>query len=250
MSKPAVVVERVSRTYGSGASAVHAVRDVSFELGVGSFVTLVGASGSGKSSLLNIIGTLDRPDQGRVLADGVDLYEQGDDARTRFRRERIGFVFQFFHLLPTLTALENVMLPAELAGRRGRATRDKAASLLERVGLGERSAHKPDELSGGEMQRVAIARALMMDPQLLLADEPTGNLDSKTGRAILDLLRGALDERRTLILVTHDPNVAKQGDRVLTMADGRLAADQPGSEFRPSAWPRADAEAGAEAEAR
>jgi putative ABC transport system ATP-binding protein len=232
------VVEGVSRTYGDGASAVAAVKDVGFELEAGSFVTLVGASGSGKSSLLNIIGTLDRPDSGRVLVDGVDLYALDDNARTRFRRERIGFVFQFFHLLPTLTALENVMLPAELAGRRGRGTRDKAAELLERVGLAQRGGHKPDQLSGGEMQRVAIARALMMDPPVLLADEPTGNLDSKTGRAILELLRGALDERRTLILVTHDPAVAKQGDRVLTMADGKLAADQTGAEYRPSAWPR------------
>jgi putative ABC transport system ATP-binding protein len=245
------VVEHVSRTFGGGASAVHAVNDVSFELESGSFVTLVGASGSGKSSLLNIIGTLESPDSGRVLIDGVDLYQLDDNARTRFRRERIGFVFQFFHLLPTLTALENVMLPAELAGQRGRDVRDKARALLERVGLTQRTAHKPDELSGGEMQRVAIARALMMDPPLLLADEPTGNLDSKTGWAILDLLRGALDEQRTLILVTHDPAVAKQGDRVLTMADGKLAADQSGEEFRPSAWPReGTAEAQAQAQIR
>jgi len=136
-----------------------------------------------------------------------------------------------------LTALENAMLPAELAGRGGKQAREKALGLLERVGLRERASHKPDELSGGEMQRVAIARALMMDPPLLLCDEPTGNLDSKTGVRILELLRGAVDEHRTLVLVTHDPNVAKQGDRVLTMADGALVSDLASSAFHPSAWP-------------
>jgi putative ABC transport system ATP-binding protein len=233
-----ISVEGVSRTYGVGASAVAAVHGVSVEIAAGSFVSIVGASGSGKSTLLNMIGTLDQPGAGRVVVDGVDLYALDDNARTRFRRERIGFVFQFFHLLPTLTAIENVLLPAELSGQRGKTLRSKAAALLERVGLLERQAHRPDELSGGEMQRVAIARALIMDPPLLLADEPTGNLDSKTGRGVLELLRGALDERRTVVLVTHDPNVAKQGDRVLTMVDGRLFADQAVSEYHPSLLPR------------
>jgi putative ABC transport system ATP-binding protein len=232
-----ISLEGVSRTYGAGAGAVAAVHGVSVEIAAGSFVSIVGASGSGKSTLLNMIGTLDPPGAGRVVVDGIDLYALDDNARTRFRRERIGFVFQFFHLLPTLTALENVTLPAELSGLRGKALQAKAAALLERVGLLGRKNHVPDELSGGEMQRVAIARALIMDPPLLLADEPTGNLDSKTGRAVLELLRGAVDVRRTVVLVTHDPSVAKQGDRVLTMVDGRVSADQPGSEFHPSAWP-------------
>ena len=236
-AQPTIACENVSRTFGRGGSAVAAAREVSFSIEAGSFVTLVGASGSGKSTLLNMIGALDHPSSGRVLVDGQDLYALDDDARTRFRRDRIGFVFQFFHLLPTLTALHNVMLPAELAGRRGKATEARARSLLAQVGLSDREAHKPDELSGGQMQRVAIARALMMDPPLLLADEPTGNLDSTTGKAILELLRGSLDERRTILLVTHDPGIAKQGDRVLTMVDGKLAADQSGSEFRPSGWP-------------
>jgi putative ABC transport system ATP-binding protein len=232
-----IVVENVSRTYGSGPSAVRAVHELSVRIERGSFLSIVGASGSGKSTLLNMIGTLDHPSAGRVLVDGVDLYALHDNALTRFRRERIGFVFQFFHLLPTLTALENVLLPSELAGQRGKAVRKRASELLERVGLGARAEHKPDELSGGEMQRVAIARALIMDPPLLLADEPTGNLDSKTGRSILELLRGTLEAHRTVVLVTHDPNVAKQADRVLTMIDGRLAADQSGQSFRPSALP-------------
>jgi putative ABC transport system ATP-binding protein len=224
MSQPAVVVEGVSRTYGTGASAVRAVLDISFTLEAGSFVTLVGASGSGKSSLLNILGTLDRPDRGRVLADGVDLYAQSDDARTRFRRERIGFVFQFFHLLPTLTALANVMLPAELAGRRGRAARDKAAGLLARVGLEQRARHKPDELSGGEMQRVAIARALMMDPPLLLADEPTGSLDEEAAQGIAKLL-GELNqgEGLTLIVVTHSRELASRIGDVMELSGGVLS---------------------------
>ena len=238
MTAPAMIaIEHVSRTFGEGQSAVTAVRDVSFTIAPGSFVTLVGASGSGKSSLLNMIGALDHPSAGKVIVDGQDLYAIDDNARTRFRRDRIGFVFQFFHLLPTLNALENVMLPAELAGQRGKVPRDKATALLEQVGLADRRDHKPDELSGGQMQRVAIARALMMDPPLLLADEPTGNLDSQTGKSILDLLRGALDARRTLVLVTHDASIAKAGDRVLTMADGKLAADQTAAEFHPSAWP-------------
>jgi putative ABC transport system ATP-binding protein len=235
--KPMIALERVSRTFGEGGSAVPAVREVSFEIEAGAFVTLVGASGSGKSSLLNLIGALDQPTSGRVLLDGQDLYALDDDDRTRFRRDRIGFVFQFFHLLPTLSALENVMLPAELAGRRSKEVRERALSLLEQVGLSDRASHRPDELSGGQMQRVAIARALMMDPPLLLADEPTGNLDSHTGAQILELLRGTVDERRTILLVTHDPGIAKQGNRVLTMADGRLAADQSSRDFRSSAFP-------------
>jgi putative ABC transport system ATP-binding protein len=226
-------VESVSRVYGQGAAAVRAVHDVSFRIMAGSIVTIVGASGSGKSTLLNMLGTLDHPTTGRILLSGNDVYALDDNARTRLRREQIGFVFQFFHLLPTLTAIENVMLTAELAGKGGKAARTRAGELLERVGLSGRTEHRPDELSGGEMQRVAIARALIMDPPLLLADEPTGNLDSKTGRAILELLRGAVHERRTVVLVTHDPNVAAQGDRVLTMADGRLASDVRGSEYQP-----------------
>jgi len=228
-----ITLENVSRSYGSGSKAVPAVRDVSVSIEAGSFVTVVGASGSGKSTLLHLMGGLDTPTSGRVLLEGVDVGALSDDARTLLRRKRIGFVFQFFNLLPTLTALENVALPARLAGDRGAPTTARAGSLLERIGLGARRDHRPDELSGGEMQRVAIARALMMDPPLLLADEPTGNLDSATGAAILDLLRGAVEAHRTVVLITHDPSIARRGDRVLTMGDGRLIGDEPGPKSQP-----------------
>ncbi len=223
-----ISLDNVYRTYGEGPSAVHALSGLTLTIDAGSFVTIVGTSGSGKSTLLNLIGALDRPSSGRVMIAGADLGQLDDDAQTILRRDKIGFVFQFFNLLPTLTALENVALPAHLAGRPRKATRDRARSLLEGVGLGPRLDHKPDQLSGGEMQRVAIARALMMDPPVLLADEPTGNLDSATGRTILGLLRGAVEAKRTVVLVTHDPRIATLGDRVLTMQDGHLLSDMPG----------------------
>jgi putative ABC transport system ATP-binding protein len=221
-------LENVSRRYGDGSSTVAALDGVTTSIEAGSFVTIVGASGSGKSTLLNLLGALDRPTEGRVLLDGTDLSVLDDDARTLLRRDRIGFVFQFFNLLPTLTAIENVCLPANLAGKRGRETQRRADELLEKVGLTARRGHKPDQLSGGEMQRVAIARALVMNPLLVLADEPTGNLDSKTGHEVLTLLQGLVAARRTVVLVTHDPHVAEQGERVLTMADGKLISDRPG----------------------
>lgn len=221
-----VTLEKVSRSFGSGAASVPAVREVSLTIEAGTFVTIVGASGSGKTTLLHMMGALDQPTSGTVLVDGKNIGQLSDDERTWLRRDRIGFVFQFFNLLPTLSALENVALPARLSGGRLGPTRKRAAELLERVGLAARGSHRPDQLSGGEMQRVAIARALMMDPPLVLADEPTGNLDSSTGVAILDLIRGAVDSHRTVILVTHDPTVARIGDRVITMADGRLVKDE------------------------
>jgi len=227
-------LEGVSRRYGEGSSVVVALDGVSTSIEAGSFVTIVGASGSGKSTLLNLLGALDRPTAGRVLLDGTDLSSLDDDARTLLRRDRIGFVFQFFNLLPTLTAVENVCLPANLAGKRRKATGQRAEALLDKVGLTARRGHKPDQLSGGEMQRVAIARALIMDPLLVLADEPTGNLDSKTGHEVLELLKGLVAARRTVVLVTHDPSIAEQGERVLTMADGKLVSDRPGKHHQPA----------------
>jgi putative ABC transport system ATP-binding protein len=221
-----ITLKNVSRAYGSGDGVLYAVRGVSLDIAAGSFVTIVGASGSGKSTLLQLLGALDRPTEGSVIVDGKDLAKLTDDQRTLLRRDRIGFVFQFFNLLPTLTAVENIALPARLAGQSAAKTRARAEELLSRVGLGARGGHRPDQLSGGEMQRVAIARALMMDPPVLLADEPTGNLDSSTGVSILELLRGAVDAHRTVILVTHDLAVAQKGTRTLTMGDGKLLSDE------------------------
>lgn len=212
----------VSKSYGEGESAVHAVRGLSLEIPTGIFAAIVGASGSGKTTLLHLIGALDRPTSGRVEVAGLDLGSMNDAERTRFRRTKVGFVFQFFNLLPMLSAVENVALPAELSGMPSRRARERAESLLERVQLGHRKEHRPSALSGGEMQRVAIARALMMDPPLVVADEPTGNLDSKTGSAVLDELREAVGLERTLVLVTHDPTIAARADQVLTMRDGLL----------------------------
>lgn len=230
-----ITLENVSRHYGSGPKAVAAVHDVSLTIAAGSFVTVVGASGSGKTSLLNLMGALHRPSTGRVLIEGVDVGLLSEDARSALRRTRIGFVFQFFNLLPTLTAAENVALPARLAGDSRAPTLRRAEQLLEQVGLAARSSHRPDELSGGEMQRVAIARALMMDPPILLADEPTGNLDSATGASILELLRGAVQAHRTVVLITHDASIARRGTRIVTMADGRLVRDELAASVPPSA---------------
>jgi putative ABC transport system ATP-binding protein len=231
-----ITLENVSRSYGSGLNAVAAVRDISLQIEPGSFVAIVGASGSGKSTLLNIMGALDSPSSGRMLLENTDLSTLSDAERTRLRRTRIGFVFQFFNLLPTLTALENVALPARLARQASKSVQRRAEELLERVGLSARRKHRPDQLSGGEMQRVAIARALMMDPPIVLADEPTGNLDSASGNAILELLRGTVSERRTVVLITHDPKIASHGQRILTLVDGSISSDdRPALNHRPGA---------------
>ena len=235
MSDPIVVFEAVEKRYrgnlavedgGSHAPDVIALAAVSFTVEPGSFVAIVGPSGSGKSTLLNLMGALDRPSSGRIRIAGTDLGTLDDDGLTALRRDTIGFVFQFFNLVPTLSALENAMMPALLAGEKPRDVESRAKRALEQVGLGHRVHHRPDELSGGEMQRVAIARALVGDPPLLLADEPTGNLDSRTGEEILALLTGSTSSRRTVVLVTHDPRVAERADRVLTIRDGRVDRDE------------------------
>ena len=221
-----IELKDVVRSYGQGAAKVHALRGISAGIEAGSMTAIVGPSGSGKSTLLNLLGALDQPTSGQVTVAGMDLGKLDDNALTKLRRERIGFVFQFFNLLPTLNAKENVLLPAKLAGLGGKELDARAVDLLTRVGLKDRMHHRPDQLSGGEMQRVAISRALIMDPPVLLADEPTGNLDSKTGREVMGLLRGAVDARRTVILVTHDPRMAQIADRVLTIRDGELAGNE------------------------
>jgi putative ABC transport system ATP-binding protein len=219
-----IEVENIEKTYRRGdGTPVTALKDVSFSIKAGEFVTVRGASGSGKSSLLNILGCLDTPTAGTYRLLGEDVSGYTDQERSRLRCRQIGFIFQSFNLLPRTTALENVEVPALYSG--GRIDRDKALGLLDRVGLSERAEHFTTELSGGEQQRVAIARALMNDPPLLLADEPTGNLDSVAGKSILELLAALHDEARTIILVTHDEAIASYAKRELLIRDGTVAAD-------------------------
>jgi putative ABC transport system ATP-binding protein len=220
-----IELNEVVRTYETGAASVQALKGVDLELREGTATAIVGPSGSGKSTLLHICGALDRPSTGRVRVLGTDLTTADDRTLTLFRREHLGFIFQFFHLLPTLSAFENTVLPARLA-RASRADKDaKAKALLERVGLGGRLEHRPAEMSGGERQRVALARALVLDPEIILADEPTGNLDGATGAAVLQLLLElAHAEKRTVLIVTHNPEVAEACDRTITLRDGRIAS--------------------------
>ncbi len=221
MSLPAVAMRGVDLSLGRGAARVHILRDVGLTIAKGEAVGVVGPSGSGKSTLLMIMAGLERPDRGEVLIDGVSLMTLNEDALARFRGARIGIVFQSFHLIPTMTALENVAAPLELAGAPDAFVR--AREELDEMGLSDRMSHYPAQLSGGEQQRVALARALSPRPSLLIADEPTGNLDEATGRAIMDLIF-ALPARRgaTLALVTHDPALATRCDRVIRMRSGAV----------------------------
>jgi len=213
----------IHKTFKQGASLVTALAGVSLHIAKGEFASIMGPSGSGKSTLLHLIGGLDRPTRGDVVVGGKVISQMGDDEVTLFRRERIGVIFQFFNLLPTLTAIENVALPAILGGRAEAEARAKSEALLERVGLSARRNHLPEELSGGEIQRLAIARALVFNPPILLADEPTGNLDSKTGGAILQLIRDInRQEDCTVVMVTHDREAAAAGDRVIHLKDGLI----------------------------
>lgn len=198
---------------------------INLEIRRGEFIAIVGASGAGKSTLLHILGTLDRPTKGTVSFEGQDLFQLSEAQQAEFRNKRVGFVFQFHHLLPEFTALENACLPAMIQQRTQVEVEAEAAGLLKEVGLGDRLHHKPGELSGGEQQRVSVARALMQRPDLVLADEPTGNLDTATGAEILDLLMSLSGAGRTVIVVTHDTGVARRADRIIRMQDGRLALD-------------------------
>ncbi len=220
----AVTAMALTRTFGHGDSAVHALRGVSLDLPPGQFTAVMGPSGSGKSTLMHLLAGLDRPTAGSVRVGGEEISSMPDRALTRLRRKHIGFVFQSFNLLPTLTAEENVTLPLAIA--RTKPAAGEVDRLLDRVGLTERRNHKPSELSGGQQQRVAIARALIAKPTVLFADEPTGNLDSATGAAILALLRDAVDlDGQTTLMVTHDPRAAAIADRCLYLADGSVVAD-------------------------
>ena len=215
-----IELREVSKTVMSGSEPLTILHPLTLQIARGHFVAIVGPSGSGKSTLLGLIAGLDAPTSGHVLIDGVDITALGEDALAKLRGEKIGFVFQFFHLVPSLTAFENVLIPMEISGRRDAVPR--ARRLLEEVGLTERAHHYPSQLSGGEQQRIAIARALANDPPIVLADEPTGNLDSTTGRHIMELLLSVQRSRTsTLVLVTHDAELASLADSRLVLRDGR-----------------------------
>lgn len=226
-SAPLIVMESVSRFYRMGEVEVHALKDANIAITHGEFVALVGSSGSGKSTMLHLLGCLDSPTSGTYLLDGRDVSKLGSDERALIRRNKIGFVFQSFNLLARTTALENVELPLLYSSDMSNSERaEKALSALEMVGLANRANHYPSQLSGGQQQRVAIARALITDPDIVLADEPTGNIDSRSGGEILDLLERLNAEGKTMILVTHDTNVAARTRRTVRLRDGEIVEDR------------------------
>ena len=221
---PALAARAVTRVYGEGDAAVHALRGITLDLPAGAFTAIMGPSGSGKSTLMHLLAGLDRPTDGTVTIGGQDISQMSDRKLTKLRRTHVGFVFQAFNLLPVLTAEENVTLPLQIAGRKP--DPEQLDALLARMGLDDRRDHRPAELSGGQQQRVAIARALITRPTVLLADEPTGNLDSRSGAGVLRLLRDAADiDGQTIVMVTHDARAAASADRVLFLADGRIVGD-------------------------
>jgi len=224
----AITLKGVGKTYGEGVAAVHALRDVDLEIPPGELTVILGPSGSGKTTLLNVVGAIDDVTAGTVVVDGVDVGELDDKGQVEYRRSKVGLVFQFFNLIPTLTAAENVELVAELTRSDGA---DLALETLEQVGLGDRTGHFPSQLSGGEQQRVAIARALVKQPPVLLCDEPTGELDFETGRMILSLLRRLNRENgQTVLLVTHNAAVGEMADRVIRLRSGEIVEDRRNAE--------------------
>lgn len=222
MGRELVRLEDVQKIYVMDQVEVPALRGITLSVAKGEFVSMMGPSGSGKSTLMNLIGCLDRPTRGKVFIDGKDVSKLNDNSLAEIRRKKIGFVFQQFNLIPRLTALENVTLPMWFAGMEKNSRAERAANLLARVGLRGRMMHKPTELSGGERQRVSIARALANDPELILADEPTGNLDSKSGNEILELLEDLNRDGRTIIMVTHDPDYGRRAQRMIKLKDGLI----------------------------
>jgi putative ABC transport system ATP-binding protein len=226
---PVVTASGVSRRYGEGDTAVTALRDVSVDIDRGKLTAVMGPSGSGKSTLMHILAGLDKPSDGSVTVDGTEITTLNDDALTRLRRDNIGFVFQFFNLLPMLTAKENMLLPMAIAGREP--DDDWLNTVIDETGLRDRLSHRPSELSGGQQQRVAIGRALLSRPTVLFADEPTGNLDSNSSEEILALLRRSVDSvGQTVVMVTHDPKAAAIADRLLFLSDGQIVKDLAGAD--------------------
>ncbi|AVH22801.1 ABC transporter ATP-binding protein [Nocardia cyriacigeorgica] len=227
MTQPAVLeLSNVNKEYLVGDQVVRALDGISLDIAAGEFTSIIGPSGSGKSTLLHLLGALDSPDSGSIRFQGEEIGSLDEERQSEFRRHRVGFVFQFFNLLPTLSAWENVAIPKLLDGTGLRKAKPRALELLERVGLAERAEHRPAELSGGQMQRVAVARSLIMDPPLILADEPTGNLDSKTGASILELLGEVAGSGNSVVMVTHDMGAVRYCDRVITLRDGKIGSDE------------------------
>jgi putative ABC transport system ATP-binding protein len=225
-SETVIQIEKLVKTYQLGKVSIPALRGISFDVAKGEFLVVMGPSGSGKTTLLNLIGAIDKPTSGAVFIDGKDITTLGEGELTKLRRHKIGFIFQFYNLIPALTALENVELPLLTAGVSRKDTSQRASELLETVGLTERVNHFPDELSGGEQQRVAIARALANKPSVILADEPTGDLDTKTSMEVVQILHdSSKKESATVIVVTHDPLVAEKADRILQMRDGNITGE-------------------------
>ena len=219
-----IEIKNVTKTVRSGADDLTILADVSLEIPDGQFVAITGASGSGKSTLLGLVAGLDAPSSGRIVIDGENITEMNEDGLAALRSDKLGFIFQSFHLIPSLTAFENILIPLEIRGEKG--ARESAAQLLEEVGLTNRGHHYPNELSGGEQQRVAIARAFANNPKILLADEPTGNLDSRNGQHIFELMTALHDNKRTtLILVTHDQDLAERAERQIRLRDGKVVND-------------------------
>lgn len=222
MSEIILKAENIMKTYGKGESAVHALNDVSLGVEKGEFLAIVGQSGSGKSTLLHVLGAMDYPDSGKLTVDGEDVFSMNDDRLAEYRRRKAGFVFQFFNLLPVMTAKENILIPLSLDGKT--ADNDYLMDLAETMGIDDRLSHYPHQLSGGQQQRVAIARAMIAKPAVILADEPTGNLDSASGEEILSLLKKTMQKYgQTLILITHDMSIAAKADRTVTIKDGRIS---------------------------
>lgn len=226
MSERIIELTGINRVFTVGNEQVHGLRDVSLSVRQGEYLSIMGPSGSGKSTLLNTIGLLDRPDQGRYLLEGRDFTRADDEERARLRLERIGFVFQFFHLVPRLSAAENIELPLVIAGIRPEQRRQRVSLLIERFGLADRAHHRPDQLSGGQRQRTAIARAIITEPAMLLADEPTGNLDRAAGLEVVGILEELNARGLTLLIVTHDPNFGSRAGRQVRMEDGRIIQER------------------------